>query len=79
MAVRVEISSSLRRYVPSYDPRQGLVLSDAAGMGANRLIARLGIPAQEVNLVLVNRKPVAADHVLADGDLVGLFPVIGGG
>jgi len=79
MAVRVEISSSLRRYVVSYDPLQGLLLDDAAGLSAEQLIARVGIPAPEVNLVLVNRKPAAAGQVLADGDLVGIFPVMGGG
>lgn len=78
MAVKVEISSSLRRWVPDYDPARGLLV-DAAGLSAAQLVERLGLPAGEVRLVMVNRRAASPDQVLADGDLVGLFPSLTGG
>jgi len=44
-----------------------------------RLIARLGIPGEEVAVVFVNGRTAPRETVLADGDRVGLFPVVGGG
>ena len=78
MAVKVEISSSLRRWVPDYDPARGL-LEDAAGLSVAQLVERVGLPAGEVRLVMVNRRAAGPDQVLADGDLVGLFPSLTGG
>ena len=79
MRVRVELSSALRRYLPDYDPERGVTLdlppdSDAAG-----LIKALGIPAKEITMIMVDRKAVRPEHRLAHGDLVGLFPALGGG
>ncbi len=78
MAVKVEISSSLRRWVPDYDPSRG-VLVEAGGLSVAQLLERLGLPAEEVRLVMVNRRAAGPDQVLADGDLVGLFPSLTGG
>jgi sulfur carrier protein ThiS len=44
-----------------------------------RLIARLGVPEDEVAVVFVNGVHAPRETVLADGDRVGLFPAIGGG
>jgi len=78
MAVKVEISSSLRRWVPDYDPSRGVLL-EAEGLNVAQLVERLGLPAEEVRLVMVNRRAAGPDQVLADGDLVGLFPSLTGG
>ncbi|MBF0481000.1 MAG: MoaD/ThiS family protein [Desulfovibrionaceae bacterium] len=44
-----------------------------------RLIARLGIPEEEVAVVFVNGVHAPRETLLADGDRVGLFPAVGGG
>lgn len=77
--VRVELSSALRRYVPDYDPESGATLDLPQGSEVAKLIKALGIPAKEITVIMVNRQAVPADHTLADGDLVGLFPALGGG
>ena len=78
MGVRVEVSSGLRRFLPAYDPARGLELP-ARGLTPARLLEQLGIPLQEVALVMVNRRPARLDQKLHQGDLVGLFPALGGG
>ena len=43
-------------------------------------IARdLGIPTGEIGVVLVNARHVELDHRPAAGDVLAIFPVIGGG
>ncbi len=78
MGVRVEVSSGLRRFLDSYDPARGLELP-ARGLTPARLLEQLGIPPEEVALVMVNRRPAPRDQELEDGDLVGVFPPLGGG
>jgi len=43
------------------------------------VVARLGIPAEELKLVFVNGVHAPLSTTLADGDRVGLFPAVGGG
>lgn len=79
MRVTVELSSALRRYVPEYDPEHGVSLDLPAGSNAAGLIEALSIPPKEITVIMVDRKAVKPEHPLADGDLVGLFPALGGG
>jgi molybdopterin converting factor small subunit len=39
----------------------------------------LGVPPDEVKIVFVNGVSRRFDHVLADGDRVGIFSPVGGG
>ncbi|UCF09826.1 MAG: MoaD/ThiS family protein [Candidatus Bipolaricaulota bacterium] len=44
------------------------------------LLETLELRREEVHLVMVNGRTVSCgDHVLGDGDRVGLFPPVGGG
>lgn len=43
------------------------------------LVARLGIPLDDLKLVFLNGEHVGLDAALKDGDRVGLFPAVGGG
>ena len=74
----MEVSSGLRRFLPAYHPGRGLVLP-ARGLTPARLLQQLGIPPEEVALVMVNRRPARLDQELEEGDLVGIFPPLGGG
>jgi sulfur carrier protein ThiS len=50
-----------------------------AGKTVSQVIDQLGIPADEVHLVMVNRSTVSVGHILNENDLVGVFPPVGGG
>ena len=39
----------------------------------------LGIPEADVKIVFVNNRHAGLDRVLCEGDVVGIFPPIGGG
>jgi uncharacterized protein with PIN domain/sulfur carrier protein ThiS len=53
-------------------PQKGIVVDEAT---VRSLLEATGIPVSEVDLVLVNGKPVSATHTLADGDRVSVYPV----
>jgi len=77
--VLIELSPFLRKYVPNYDPAEGLVLENASGKRVAQLIEELGIPDQEVTSIMVNRFPSKPSHLVKDGDVIGLLMILGGG
>lgn len=77
MPVTVELSTSLRRFVEGYRPETPPCLP--AGLTVDQAIAALGVPPGEVELAMVNRRAADRSRVLAEGDVLGLFPPLGGG
>lgn len=75
MRIELKCFATLAQYVPpGDDPREVPDNLTVAG-----LMAHFKLPAEEVKLIFVNGKRVEPDHLLADGDRVGLFPPVGGG
>ncbi len=79
MAVGVVVDSYLRRYVPGYDPTNGIKLVYTPGITAGQAVEELGIPAAEASIITVNRSVVRPGQELQDGDLLGVFPAALGG
>ena len=79
MTVRVELCSFLRRYLPRYDPVEGIVVEVGAKTPVDRVMDALGIPSESVEIITINRLAVKGEHLLEEGDLVGLFTTPGGG
>lgn len=73
--VEVRLYASLRRYRAD-NPLKVLL---PAGSTVLDLLAGLGIPPAEVQTVFVNRRALAREAVLQDGDRVDLFPAVAGG
>jgi sulfur carrier protein ThiS len=38
-------------------------------------ICSLGVPAEKIDLVLVNSEPVPFDHIIADGNMISMYPI----
>jgi molybdopterin synthase sulfur carrier subunit len=79
MALQVFLNATLRRYVPGYDPYQGLSLEMPPGSTVAQVLERLGLPLKEVTLILVDGRRREADFPLQGDERLGLFPPIGGG
>ena len=43
------------------------------------LLQRLGVPQEEVGIIVRNRKRDAIDCMIREGDVVELFPILSGG
>lgn len=79
MSVTVKLSPLLRKYVPGYDPDEGIVVQDGAGKRVSHLADELSIPKERITMVMVNHRPSRASYEARDGDLILLGMVIGGG
>ncbi|MGA7578344.1 MAG: MoaD/ThiS family protein [Desulfobaccales bacterium] len=79
MPLKIFLNATLRQYVSGYDPYNGISLEVPAGATVALVIARLGLPAPEVTLIMVDGRRREADFVLEGNERLGLFPPIGGG
>jgi sulfur-carrier protein len=79
MPLQIFLNASLRLYVPGYNPYEGMTLEMAPGTPVSFLISRLGLPCEEVTLIMINGRRQQPDFLLQGDERVGLFPPIGGG
>ncbi len=79
MALQVFLNASLRRYVPGYNPYEGLSLKVPADTPVPCVISQIGLPPEEVTLIMVDGVRVQPDFLLQGGERLALFPPIGGG
>lgn len=79
MPVTVFLAASLRKYVPDYDAASGLGMAVAPASTIRELTQRLGIPEEEVKLIMANGIHADWDTVLTGNERVALFPPVGGG
>lgn len=49
------------------------------GTTVSDIVAMLGIPVNELGIMMVNSRHVKLDRSLEDGDTLALFPLLGGG
>jgi sulfur-carrier protein len=74
MKITVKLFASFRTGRFSIEQREY-----PAGTTVAQIAAELGLPEQELGIMLVNSRHVKLNHVLADGDTLALFPLLGGG
>lgn len=80
--IRVEarLYATLQQYRPDAQLGQAVVSELAEGTVLQRFLDEtLGLPPGLVKTVFVNGVSRSFDYVLADGDRVGIFPLIAGG
>jgi sulfur-carrier protein len=79
MPVKVFLSSTLRKYLPDYDPVEGAEFLLEEEMTVRDLCGRMKLPVTGIKLVLVNGKGVSLDYILRGNERLSLFPAVGGG
>ena len=79
MALLILLNATLRRHWPEYDAAVGISMEVAPGTPVAQILSRLGVPAQEVALLMVDGRRRELDFVLQGDERVALFPPIGGG
>ncbi|MDR0549797.1 MAG: MoaD/ThiS family protein [Deltaproteobacteria bacterium] len=79
MAIAVRLSTTLRSFVPDYNPTLGLSLDFRGETTANDLAQSLNLPLTEIKIVIVNGRRVDLKTLIQDGDRVAFFPAVGGG
>jgi molybdopterin converting factor small subunit len=79
ITVHVKLFATLRRTRPGLGIGEAFPVEVLAGTTVGQLIEQLGLPQEQVKLVFVSGIARDREHVLADGDVVGIFPPVGGG
>ena len=79
MPMQILLSATLRKYVPGYDPAQGVAKTIARPMKLEGLCREMGIPPETVTIVMINGKRVSLDYEVQGDERVALFPPVGGG
>ncbi len=79
MPLKISLSSTLRNYVPSYDPFSGIELKTDRPISVKELCKAINIPLESVKFAMVDGRHVDVNHLLQGNERVALFPAVGGG
>ncbi len=79
MHLTVKLSTTLRDHVPGYNPEAGLHVDMPQGSTVEQLARHLGLPLQDIKIVMINGRQRKAGDLLRDGDRIAYFPAVGGG
>ncbi|RPI50763.1 MAG: MoaD/ThiS family protein [Chloroflexi bacterium] len=80
LGITVRLLASYRQYLPpDHDDRAGYVLRVAPGTPAGRLLEGLPIPDGDRYTFFINGRHADHDQVLQEGDVLSVFPAVGGG
>lgn len=79
MALKVLLAATLRKYMPAYDAATGYEMEIDPGDTVRAVARKLGIPEDDVKLIMVNGIGASWDTVLKGDERVALFPPVGGG
>ncbi len=79
MPVKVFLSSTLRQYIPGYDPLAGAEFSLDRKTTVLELCKLMNIPQVKIKIIMVNGRNESFDYELRGDERVGLFPPVGGG
>ena len=79
MVVHVRLFATLRRQYPDLGIGESMPVELSDGATIGQLIEHLRLPVAKVKIVFVDGIVQKWEHVLNDGDQVGVFPAVGGG
>lgn len=80
MQITIRLLASYRQYLPEEsDAQASYPFEIPSGARVNDVLAELPIPEEDYFTFLVNGRHARRDSVLHDGDVVSVFPAVGGG
>jgi len=79
MQVEVRVFATLRRYLPELGIGEAKIMDVPPGTTFDQLREMLGLPADEVKVIMRNGLQVEPEDVIQDGDRIAYIPAAGGG
>lgn len=77
--VEVRVFATLRRFFPELGIGEPKVLEVPHGTTLAELQHRLGLPAEEVKVIMRNNRQAQAGDLVQDGDRITYIPAVAGG
>jgi molybdopterin synthase sulfur carrier subunit len=80
MQITIRLLASYRQYLPrDHDARTGYQVQALPGTRVSDVLDELPIPPGDVLTFFVNGRHAQRDLVLQEGDVLSIFPAVGGG
>ena len=80
MRITVRLLASYRQYLPAHsDELAGYTFEATEDARVGNVLAAQPIPADDFFTVLVNGRHATHEQVLHEGDVLSVFPAVGGG
>ncbi|MCJ7622992.1 MAG: MoaD/ThiS family protein [Anaerolineaceae bacterium] len=79
MKVEIVVFATLRRYMPDLALGETKMIDVSPGALIADVREMLGIPAEQVKIILRNNRHVEADEIVMEGDRIAFIPAVGGG
>jgi molybdopterin converting factor small subunit len=79
MKITVRLFATFRDFLPQHAIRSGLRLDVEEDESVGAVLKALHVPDELPKIVLINGRHAAEDSLLADGDVVSVFPPLIGG
>ena len=79
MQVEVRVFATLRHYLPELGVGEAKILDLAEGTTLDEIRESLGLPAEEVKVIMVNHIQAYPDDPARDGDRITYIPAVAGG
>lgn len=79
MEIEVRLFATLQDLVPKKNHSHFFSMEIERGSTAGAVLHKLKIPEEMAKIILVNGRYSSEDTVLEEGDVLGVFPPLGGG
>ena len=79
MRIEVRVFATLRRYIPELGVGEAKIVELPEGATFEELRAQLGLPLEEIKIIMRNGIQTDMAEVIADGDRIAYVPAVGGG
>jgi len=79
MKIELRLFASLARFMPDKSIKKPYILDIPEGTTIGDVFKSINIPEDQVKLIFLNGLHATIDHILKDGDQLGVFPPLGGG
>ena len=77
--ITLKLYGGLNNYTKEYHHEKGISLRLNSGETIDKVLEKLGIPKNKIVLITANNKITHFDYILKQGDIIKMFPPIGGG
>ena len=79
MKIEVRVFATLRRYIPELGVGEAKEVELPEGATFEELRAQLGLPLEEIKIIMRNGLQTDMDETIEDGDRIAYVPAVGGG
>jgi molybdopterin converting factor small subunit len=79
LKVKVKLFGIFRKYLPKESKEPTFWMEFEEGAILEEILSRLGIPKEEPKALVHNHRAGKREQILADGDVVAIFPPVAGG